>query len=130
MQNQIMRTLIAVVALLTCSGAWAQPPASEGWRRLDFICNGVDADEQIQQWFYVNKNKGQSIYEEKYPASETVRSWHYSDDLNLQKNIYWGKGQLTGIDTIDRATGRMTRTDTLAKRTDRFDCELRPENKF
>ena len=125
-----MRSLIAIAALVACSGAWAQPPASEGWKKLDFICTGIDDDNQIQQWFYVNKNEGQSIYEETYPGSETVRFWHYSGDLTLQKNIYGGKGQMTGLDEIDRATGRMTRTNTVADRTDRFDCELRPENKF
>ena len=126
----MFRSIIAIAALMVCSGAWAKPPASEGWKRLDFICTGIDTDQQIQQWFYVNKNEGQSIYEEKYPASEIVRLWHYSDDLSLQKSIYGGKGQMTGTDTIDRATGQMRRIDTVARRTDRFGCELRPENKF
>ena len=103
---------------------------SEGWKRLEFICTSIDSDQQIQQWFYVNKSEGQSIYEGKDPASEIVRHWHYNDDLNLQKNIYGGKGQMTGVDTINRATGRMSRINTVARRTDRFDCELRPENKF
>ena len=83
----MFRSIFAIAALMVCSGAWAKPPASEGWKRLDFICSGIDTDQQIQQWFYVNKNEGQSIYEEKYLASELVRLWHYSDDLSLQKSI-------------------------------------------
>lgn len=126
----MMRSLIAIAALVACSGAWAQPPALEGWKKLDFICTGIDTGEQIRQWFYVNENKGQSVFEETYFESVTVRLWHYSDDMGLQKNIYGTRGQMTGTDEIDRATGRMSRTNILANKTDLFDCELRPENKF
>ena len=124
------RSVIAIAALVACSGAWAQPPASEGWKKLDFICSEVNTGQQTQQWFYVNENEGISTYEEKYPASDVVNLWHYSDEMSLQKNIFGGKGQLTGIDEIDRSTGRMTWTDVADDRIKSFDCELRSENKF
>ena len=126
----MFRSIIAIAALMVCSGAWAKPPASEGWNRVDFICTDLDTGRQRREWFYANENAGHFDYEERYRDSDIVRVYHWSDDLELGKNVFGPKGEVTGVYRIDRATGRLSDSYRARDRRIFLDCELRPENKF
>ena len=125
-----MRLIIAIATLVACSGAWAQepPPESQGWKKLDFICRQLTTDYQYSEHFYVSEKEVDSW--ESFWSNGKTHDWHFSNQMTIQKAVYNSDGELSLVYDIDRATGRMSRTNVKMRAIDYFDCDLRPENKF
>lgn len=97
---------------------------------MDFICTDLDTGRQRRERYYASENEGRFDYKERYFDSDIFRVFHWSDNLELGKNVYGLKGEVTGVYRIDRATGRLSDSYRLRGRAIFLDCELRPENKF
>lgn len=126
-----MRTLLIVITLfVACSGSEATPPPmSEGWRKLDLVCQEPKTFRQIYPSFYVN-NKEYAEWEEIDDVSGSPKIRHYSHPQALQKNSLSADGNIIKLRDLDRSTGRLVVHNLETNAKPFYDCDLRPENKF
>ena len=128
-----MRLLIAIAALMACSGAWAWEDAPQGWKAVDLVCTGVKGDRWYQQdssqhdvrYYAATNGYG------RFVGKSDREYWSTPTQVGADQYISGSEGRiLAWTEKVDRSTGRKELLKIELNELWVHDCELRRENKF
>ena len=138
-----LKLITAVAAIVACLGAWGYPPASDGWKKLEFNCYGPSGSMYVDSRFYSHPNDyetydhyktNQDGETDKHPSYRYISGPHTLTQIFYRLSPARHKANSASLYEIDRSTGIQTfsligqRGNVISKVT--YECELRPENKF